>query len=278
MGVALFYLLPDFPEDSTWLTTEERRYITARLQAEQGKAQLDHKITMQDAGRVLKDIKVLLGGLMYFGLIVPAYPLAYFAPTIIHEWGYSAIQTQLLTVPPWAAAFVLCMLTAALSDHFKHRMLFVLATVAMALVGLGILVAVTATDDHDPNPMLQYASLFLLAMGVYSAMPLVVCWFNMNLGGHRQRAIGSAWQVTCANTAGIVSIFAFLDSDAPRYTTGYALCFGFICLTVVASLAYAFSCWMSNRRREQMSQAPSALTELEKSELGNHSPDYRYML
>jgi hypothetical protein len=26
-------------------------------------------------------------------------------------------------------------------------------------------------------------------------MPITICWFNMNLGGHHRRAIGSAWQI-----------------------------------------------------------------------------------
>ncbi|KAK5105617.1 High-affinity nicotinic acid transporter [Lithohypha guttulata] len=270
VGIVLFYLLPDFPEDSKWLTTEEKQYVTARLQVEQGKSQLDHKITIKDTGRLLRDVKMVLGGLMYFGLIVPAYPYAYFAPSIIREWGYSSIQTQLYTVPPWAAAFVFCMVTATLSDYFRHRLLFVLLTISVAVAGLGILVSVR------DNTSLQYGALFLLAMGTYSAMPLVICWFNMNLGGHRQRAIGSAWQIASANTAGIISIFAFLERDAPHYTTGYVLCFAFICLSAVTSLAYAFSCWMSNKKRDRM--LPNNLTEQEKEDMGSQSPDYRYML
>ena len=32
---------------------------------------------------------------------------------------------------------------------------------------------------HD-NIHLQYAALFLAAMGTYSAMPIIVCWFSTN--------------------------------------------------------------------------------------------------
>ncbi len=35
---------------------------------------------------------------MYFGMIVPAYGYAYFAPGIIQGYGYGAIQTQLHSV------------------------------------------------------------------------------------------------------------------------------------------------------------------------------------
>jgi sugar phosphate permease len=67
-----FFLLPDFPERATWLTPEERTYVAARLESEQGKSAIERKITTRDILRVLRDPKVLLGGLAYFGLIVSA--------------------------------------------------------------------------------------------------------------------------------------------------------------------------------------------------------------
>lgn len=120
--------------------------------------------------------------------------LAYFAPSIIQGLGHSTIRTQLLSVPPWACAFALAMTTAIASDHFRHRFVFVLIPTAVALTGFLILLTV-----HD-NTKLQYAALFLSAMGTYSAMPIIVCWFNTNLGGHHRRAVGTAWQVGFGNS------------------------------------------------------------------------------
>ncbi len=101
-------------------------------------------------------------------------PTAYFAPTIIQSLGYGAIRTQLLSVPPWACAFALAMLSATFSDWLRMRYVFVLATTAVSITGFIILLVV-----HD-NRHLQYAALFLAAMGTYSAMPIIVCWFNTN--------------------------------------------------------------------------------------------------
>ncbi len=84
------------------------------------------------------------------------------------------IRTQLLSVPPWACAFTLAMLTATVSDWTRMRFVFVLIPTAVALAGFVILLVV-----HD-NTHLQYGALFLAAMGTYSAMPIIVCWFNTN--------------------------------------------------------------------------------------------------
>ena len=66
-----YFVIPDFPEDAKWLTPEERLFIKARLQDDQGKSAIERRITPRDVLNVFKDYKVFLGGFMYFGLIVP---------------------------------------------------------------------------------------------------------------------------------------------------------------------------------------------------------------
>jgi hypothetical protein len=107
---AFFFLLPNFPEEVKWLTEDERAFVKARLQLDQGKSARERPIKGADVLRVFKDPKIVVGGFMYFGLIVPAYGYAYFSPGIIQDFGYSPIQTQLHSVPPWAAAFGFAML------------------------------------------------------------------------------------------------------------------------------------------------------------------------
>jgi hypothetical protein len=103
-------------------------------------------------------------------ILPPSY--AYFSPSIINGYGYGKIQTQLHSVPPWAAAFAFAMILAYLSDKTRHRFGYAVFAVCVAIVGFAILISV-----HDNRP-LEYAALFLVAMGCYSAMPIIVCWFS----------------------------------------------------------------------------------------------------
>ncbi len=130
---------------------------------------------------------------------------------------------------------------------------------------------------HDNNN-LQYAALFLIAMGCYSAMPVIVCWFNMNLGGHHRRSVGSAWQIAFGNIGGIIATYSFLPSDKPtHYKKGYSISVGFICLSAAACVTYGVLMAWENKRRDAAA-GTSTLTEEEKAELGDNSPDYRYLL
>jgi len=271
VAFTFYFFLPSFPEDATWLTTEERSYIKLRLQAEQGRSAVERKITIRDIGRVFKDYKVILGGLMYFGMIVPAYGYAFFAPTIVATYGYSPIQTQLHSVPPWAAAFALAMIIATCSDLTKHRFLFTMIPISIAIAGFSILLTV-----HH-NTKVEYAGLFLVAAGAYSAMPVIVCWFNMNLGGHHRRAVGTAWQVGFGNIGGIIATYSFLPKDKPEFKRGYSICLAFLCLSAASCCAYAVAVWSQNRSRDKAPRNLS-LTEYEKTEMGDLSPEYRYLL
>ncbi|KAF1988039.1 MFS general substrate transporter [Aulographum hederae CBS 113979] len=271
VSFAFVFLLPSFPEDATWLTPEEKKYVKDRLRVDQGASAAERRITVSDVKNVFKDIKVIVAGFMYFGLIVPAYGYAYFSPGIIRSYGYSPIQTQLHSVPPWAAAFGFAMVLAFLSDKLRHRFALAIFAILVSITGFAILLTV---HNHRPT---QYAALFLVTMGTYSAMPIIVCWFNMNLGGHHRRSVGSAWQVGFGNIGGIIAVYAFLAKDAPRFVPGYSICIAFACLSVLSCVLYGALCWRQNKERDR-AVSDLGLTEYEKTEMGDLSPDYRYLL
>ncbi|RWA11738.1 hypothetical protein EKO27_g3394 [Xylaria grammica] len=270
VAIVFFFTFPAFPEESKWLTEEEQTYIKARLKAEQGNNGAERKLTFRDALTVMKDYRIWLGGFMYFGLIVPAYSYAFFAPTIIKTYNYGAIQTQLHSVPPWAASFVFSLLVAAVSDWTRHRAFFAIAPLAILIAAIGVLLSI------HTNTTVEYAVLHLFTIGTYGVLPIIVCWFQMNLGGHARRAVGSAWQVGFGNLGGIIATYIFLDSDAPYFTKGYAVCLGFVIISALASTLYLISIYVENRRRAKTA-TNIGLSEYEETELGDLSPNYKYM-
>lgn len=202
---------------------------------------------------------------------MPAYGFAYFSPAIIKEYGYGNTQTQLHSVAPWASAFVFAMIVAYASDKLRHRFIFTLLPISVAVTGFIMLLQEYKDTDTE------YAALFLVTMGTYSAMPVIVCWFNMNLGGHYRRSIGSAWQISFGNIGAVVATYAFLLPDAPRYVRGFSLCLGFIAFSAVSCVVYFLLCSAENRRRDKLA-TNSSLTDHDRQRLGDLSPDYRYLL
>ncbi|KAI1393752.1 MFS general substrate transporter [Hypoxylon trugodes] len=270
VAIIFFFVFPSFPEQAKWLTEDERAYIKARLQADQGHNAAERKITFRDVLSVMSEHRTWLGGFMYFGLIVPAYGYSYFAPTIISTYHFDPIQTQLRSVPPWAASFVFSLIMATLSDWWRHRAAFALVPLTLTLTGFAVLYRV-----HDNIPV-QYAMLHLVTCGTYGILPIIVCWFNMNIGGHHRRSIATAWQIGFGNIGGIIATFSFLSKDAPQYKNGYAICLGFACLTGLAVVLYILSIYTENQKRKKAVR-DVGLSDYEKTELGDLNPEFRYM-
>ncbi|GKZ81516.1 hypothetical protein AnigIFM56816_006037 [Aspergillus niger] len=274
VAIVWFFIIPGFPEDVKWLNEEERMYIRAKLARDAGKAGHDARMGWRDVLAVFKDYKIFLGGFMYFGQVVTAYGYAFFAPTIIKTYGYGTILTQLYSIPPWAAAFAFSMIIATFSDLTRHRLAFTLIPTAIAMAGFGILLNV----HGEAHRHVQYGALFMVTCGCYSAMPVIVCWFAMNLGGHRRRSVGTAWQVGFGNTGGIISTYAFLAKDAPEYRNGYIISLSFICFSAACCIGYFVALWTENKRRDRVmaNGAPAELREDEEEVQGDLAVTYRY--
>jgi len=88
----------------------------------------------------------------------PLYGISLFLPSIIAELGYSGPHAQLLTVPVYVCACVVCILMAYLSDRAQRRGVFIFGLLSLALVGF--IIAMTAKE-----PGAKYAGVFIAASG-----------------------------------------------------------------------------------------------------------------
>ena len=64
IGIAAFFLIPDFPQEARWLTDEERKFVMARVGT---KEEQRGAITFGTILAFFMDIKNIIGGIMYFG-------------------------------------------------------------------------------------------------------------------------------------------------------------------------------------------------------------------
>ncbi|KAI1416894.1 putative allantoate permease [Hypoxylon sp. FL1857] len=238
-----FFFISDFPTEASWLTEEEKAIVLRRTRSSETVS--EGKVTGRDLAEFFKDPKNLLAAIMYFCIVTPLYAFAYFTPTIVRTLGYSVIQTQLHSVPPFAAALGMCLVLSYLSDRTDYRLPYLLFSSTLIIPGLAILITT------PENFSVQYAGLCLACMGIYSASPLVLCWYLMNLEGHKQRGIGAGWVVGFGNIGGILAPFLFLSKYAPYYHQGYLVCIGLAALGVVADLCYAALVLKERRRSHE---------------------------
>jgi hypothetical protein len=84
--------------------------------------------------------------------------ISLFMPTLLAGMGYSKIQSQLRTVPPYIVSAVWSIGIAYACQWSGKRALWTLVTTPLSVVGSAMLIG-----SNDRN--VEYAGIFLLAMG-----------------------------------------------------------------------------------------------------------------
>ena len=261
LAILFFFVLPDFPEDSTWLSPNERQFILQRLNEERNDADTESsQLSPGQALRVILRPKTLLAGLIYLILTIAAFAYQFFAPTILYTYTSGAIHTQLLSVPPWACGFVASFALAALSDKLRHRFVFATIPQLLAITGYSILLSV-----HE-NSAARYAAIYLMVLGLWVPYPIIVCWIAMNVFDTKERGVVLGYVIGFGNIAGIPAVYLFLEKDAPYYMPGFAASLAFVACCSLLNCVYAAMCYMENRGILNEKQGEPGV--LEKKEAG----------
>lgn len=112
------------------------------------------------------DYKNWMTALVYTGLNAPLASYTSFLPTIIKTLGFTNLEAQLLTIPPYVAACVFLGVMCYLSDRLKQRGIIIIIVGMTGTVGYMFLLI-------GNNVGLQYAGACFAAMGLYPLIPLV---------------------------------------------------------------------------------------------------------
>lgn len=128
-------------------------------------------------------------------LIVPGYAIALFTPTIINELGFSAVNAQLLSVPPFVAGCITTLLVGIHSDKRQLRGPYVIGGILAGLAGCITLYTQT-------NPIIALLGVVGAATGIFPTIPVILAWTSSNAGGDVKRGVAIAMVVGLANTGG----------------------------------------------------------------------------
>lgn len=268
----MYFIISDFPEDARFLNENERAFIKAKLALDVGDSSTEIPLSVKGILSVFKEWKIWIAGLIYFFFIIPAYGYAYFAATIVRSLGYSPIQTQFHSVPPWVCAFGLAMIMATFSDKTRHRASFAVFAACVAIVGFIMLLT------NDTNVNVRYGGLFLIVSGLYGGMPLVVCWTNMNFAGHHRKAVSTAWQIGFGNIGGIIATFSFLPKDGPLYKKGLSIGVGSTACALICIGIYFAGIYFENKgkRAGKYDDKWANMTKEQKKTAGDLNPLFIY--
>ncbi|KAF7718122.1 MFS-type transporter [Penicillium ucsense] len=215
-AVLVWFFLPDYPETTRWLSVAEKELAADRLRLEgsQGSA---NAMSWADAKGVLTDWRLYAHYAVYFGISTPFSSLSLFTPAITAGLGYSNLRAQLMTVPPYAVAYVVTVAVAWSADHFNSRGLH--SAIFSFIGAMGFLASAVLPADAYLH---RYACLIVAASGSFACIPPLLGWLSSNLRSTAGAGLAIALNVSVGAPGQIVGVWIYKANEAKRgYPTGH---------------------------------------------------------
>jgi MFS family permease len=299
LGISCFFLLIDSPALSgSWLEPDEIRFLELQMFIKDGGRFGEEK----EEGFMWKDLKMVLCN---WRLYMQAYMLLcnsacsygmfvqddgegirahlrigtkFTLPTITKGMGFSNTNAQLMTVPPYVAGALSCIFFGKLSDRFFWRLPFV--AVPLSLVFIGYAVVISLDGDLGGHIGPAFFAIILTCMGIFPIQPAGSSWAANNLAPSSRRAIGIAFNNCVGNIGGVIGSYMYLESEKPKYSTGFGLSLAFGATGFIVSFILELSYKWGNSKKARLSEDEIRAKYMDKELLamGDKSPLFRYTL
>jgi len=213
---AVWFILPDYPEEASWLTAEEKELAARRL-AKEGSKGTAKALDWQTAKETLMDWRLYGHYAIYVGISAPFSSLSLFTPTITAGLGYTSLSAQLMTVSPYAVAYVFTLAVAWSADHYNARSLHstVFSTIGAAGFMASALLPPTAYRA-------RYGCLIVAATGSFACIPPLLGWLSSNLHSTASVGLAIAINVSFGAPGQIVGVWIYKANERARgYPTGH---------------------------------------------------------
>ncbi|KAG6329582.1 hypothetical protein ID866_9507 [Astraeus odoratus] len=253
-------LLPDYPNNTRWLTAQQRHLAQVRMAEDVGEADTEAGEVKIFEGLILaiKDPKVYLFILLIFSQALGT-SFSNFFPTFTSTLGYSTTVTLLIAAPPWIFPAIIGILNAWHADRTGERFFHVVIWWCMAIVGYVIALSTMATA-------LRYFSLYLMTLGYIGTMLSIVWTVNTFPRPPSKRAVAVALVTGIGGTGSVIGSYIWKASWGPQYhptllITSCSYAFGIIVAFVIRYLLIR-----ENQHMERLGIDTMEKTQLERIE------------
>ena len=163
LGIVTLFYLTDRPKDAKWLTDEQKNWLSTELEKER---LARRNTSRQSVWKAVTDRKVILLTLTYFFGVTAAYGFNFWLPTIVKAFGFSNLETALITALPYIGALGIMLLIGWSSDRSQERRWH--TAVPLAFVSTGLFLGATFSGS---NTVLAMAMFCVACAGLYSYLP-----------------------------------------------------------------------------------------------------------
>lgn len=223
VGVMAYFILPDWPENTRWLSEEEREMAQYRVLLSNGGKKEEVGGTWDALRQAVKDPFTWLFCAMHFSLI-NAQSFKDFFPSIVKTFGFGELQTYLVQAPPYAIAYLCACALAYSSGKFQESTYHIIIPVLFAAAGCSVLISTM-------NVGARYFGAILLVSGTYNGLNLQLSWETTLVPAPRSKKAALVAIANCVSqTSHWFSPYFFPSSQEPFYRlSGVLILFGCLC-------------------------------------------------
>ncbi|CAL1699503.1 unnamed protein product [Somion occarium] len=271
LGFITMWLLPNRPEETSFLNEDERR-IQLERRSRGLKADVGRVVNKKHIYAAFMDWRIYLAGVIYFGANCALASISAFLPTIIKTFGVTNARAQLLTVPPYAVSAVVLTLTAYVSDRLQSR--GIPMSCAACVGGIGYLLLLTVPDDNH----VRYFAVFCITSGTYTVIGVTIAWTAHNLGSETKKATGIPMYMAIGQCGSVLGSHIYPSVEGPRYIKGFAVSCALEFVAAICGIVLTISYRLENRRRNKKYGVPDPDAAVDTTELADKAPMFRYVL
>lgn len=195
LGVMTLWVLPNSYHTAKWLNAEEKTLLEHELRQDE-REDTHSKHSVRDG---FFNLKVWMLGGIDFSILLSAYAMAFWMPTLIRNAGVTDnLQIGVLTALPSIAALFGMLIIGASSDHHRERRWHIIVPFFIGAAAM----AGTTFFTHD-----VFATVVLFAIASAAIIGAVPVFFSLPATFLKGRAAATGFALACslANIAGLVS-------------------------------------------------------------------------
>jgi MFS family permease len=233
VGIVGFFVLPDFPHNTRFITGDARELAMVRLER-QGRSGTVTGLNMQTFRNLFTTPFIYLFTCMFICMQMGMGVLQNF-PIILKNLGYSSSFANYMMVPIWVWVGICVIGQGYLSDKFGKRAYHILAGGIYTLVWYIILVAVNG--GNVPIGLL-FASAYMIPP-IFGISPIMMTWANETYACDKEtRALAIAIINSIGNLApNFINVKAWDVQDAPAFRLGKIVTMSMIAAMIIMCYA-----------------------------------------
>ncbi|KAF9884949.1 hypothetical protein FE257_000858 [Aspergillus nanangensis] len=250
-GVSVMLWLPDSPMRAKCYTVQEKRDMIERIRDNQTGIQ-NRKFKIEQVVDALTDPQVWAYSLINLCTTLPTAGLSSFANIIIHSFGYSPMNSQLLSMPLGLYVMIVLLMSSWLASRTRQSVPVMLGFLSLSFVGTVLLMTL---PNETFSQRVGLILCYYISFSFWSTTALSLTLLSRNIAGQTKKTVTLTVTFIMWAVGNSVGPQVFLAWDGPRYYIAFATHLGCYTLLAITVIGLRWHLQRQNRSRDLLADA-----------------------